>query len=97
MTAVDPQTKIRRIVAEAKAVAQTRAPLAGVWLDRPFFVAVCRAYAIDPRNATGGLTLDGVPIRAHEVYPPVPIGLGRKGDADMTEFDTRARPGPNKV
>lgn len=71
MTAsVDPQTKIRQIIASAIAKAGPRAPLHAVYIDRPFYDQVCRAHAVSPASAPHGVKLGGVAVKPFDVLAP---------------------------
>lgn len=69
MTA-DPKIRIGKIIKSAVADAPRRAPLHAVFVDRPFYDQVCRAYAVSPSNAPNGMKIGGVPVKPFDVLPP---------------------------
>ncbi len=64
---IDPQTKIRQIIASAVAKAGPRAPLHAVYIDRPFYDKVCRAYAVSPSKAPNGVKILGILVKPSDV------------------------------
>jgi len=64
---VDPKIRIGKIIKSAVAGAPSRAPLHAVFIDRPFYDQVCRAYAVSPSNAPNGVKIGGVSVKPFDV------------------------------
>lgn len=69
MTA-DPKIRIGKIIESAVADANRHAPLHAVFIDRPFYDQVCRAYAVSPSNVPNGVKIGGVSVKPLDVLAP---------------------------
>ena len=65
-----PQEEIRKIIASAVSKTSSRAPLHAVFIDRPFYDQVCRAYAVSPSSAPNGVRIGGVSVKPFDVLAP---------------------------